>query len=373
VRQVGRVNEPFDISSDIRRAWTIPSRVYHDPGVYAAVCERVLARSWQLVGDAGRLKAPGHVIPLTLLEGSLDEPLVLTRGDDGVARCLSNVCTHRGMLVVEGEGHVQSLRCRYHGRRFELDGRFRSMPEFESVEGFPSAADDLPRLPLRQWGPFLFASLDPMCDFEDWIRPVRERVDWLAPERLVPYPAHSQEYVVAANWALYCDNYLEGFHVPYVHGASLGSKLDYEAYDTELFEWSNLQIGVAAAGQPAFELPEGHPDRGTRIAAWYFWLFPNLMLNFYPWGLSVNVVEPLGPTRTRVRFHSWAWDPSRIATSAASDLHRVEMEDEEIVEAVQKATRSRLYDRGRYSPRREQGPHHFHRLLAKALEENQSR
>jgi choline monooxygenase len=353
----------------IERARTLPSRLYHDPEVHARVCERVLARSWQVVGDADRLKAPGHVLPLTLLEGSLDEPLVLTRAQDGEARCLSNVCTHRGMLVVEGEGHAQSLRCRYHGRRFELDGTFRSMPEFEGVEGFPSAADDLPRLPLRRWGPLLFSSLDPMCDFEEWLRPVRERVDWLAPERFAAFPAHAQDYTIAANWALYCDNYLEGFHVPYVHGASLGGKLDYDAYDTELFDWCNVQVGVAAPGQPAFDLPEGHPDSGARIAAWYFWLFPNLMLNFYPWGLSVNVVQPLGPTRTRVLFRSYVSNPDAIEHSAGSDLHRVEMEDEEIVEAVQKGVRSRLYDRGRYSPRRERGPHHFHGLFGRMIGE----
>jgi len=352
----------------IERARTLPSRSYHDPDAHPRVCERVLARSWQVVGDADRLKAPGHVLPLTLLEGSLDEPLVLTCADDGRVRCLSNVCTHRGMIVVEGEGHTQSLRCRYHGRRFELDGTLRSMPEFEGVEDFPSAADSLPSLPLRRWGPLLFASLDPMWEFDEWIRPVLERTDWLEPERLVPYPPHAQEYLVEANWALYCDNYLEGFHVPYVHGSSLGSKLDYDAYDTVLFEWSSLQLGVAAEGQPAFALPPEHPDGTTRVAAWYFWLFPNLMLNFYPWGLSVNVVQPLSPTRTRVTFRSYVSDPDRIAGRAGSDLHRVEMEDEEIVEAVQRGVRARLYDTGRYSPRREQGPHHFHGLLTRVLD-----
>jgi len=184
----------------------------------------------------------------------------------------------------------------------------------------------------------------------------------------VPYPPHAQEYLVEANWALYCDNYLEGFHVPYVHGSSLGSKLDYDAYDTVLFEWSSLQLGVAAEGQPAFALPPEHPDGTTRVAAWYFWLFPNLMLNFYPWGLSVNVVQPLSPTRTRVTFRSYVSDPDRIAGHAGSDLHRVEMEDEEIVEAVQRGVRARLYDTGRYSPRREQGPHHFHGLLTRVLD-----
>ncbi len=359
----------FHIDPRIERARTLPSGVYHDGAIYERLLTDVFARSWQPVGDVARLKAPGHVLPLTLLEGSLDEPLVLTRAEDGEARCLSNVCTHRGMLVVEGEGHTQSLRCRYHGRRFELDGCFRSMPEFEGVEAFPTPDDDLPRLPLREWGPLLFSSLDPMCDFDEWTRPMTDRVGWLRSERFALHPEHSEDYVIAANWALYCDNYLEGFHVPYVHGASLGGKLDYEGYRTETFDWSNVQIGVAVDGQPAFELPAGHPDAGHRIAAWYFWLFPNLMLNFYPWGLSLNVVQPLGPTRTRVLFRSYVSDPSALGSGVGGDLHRVEMEDEEIVEATQRGVRSRLYDRGRYSPRREQGPYHFHSLLARFLAE----
>jgi phenylpropionate dioxygenase-like ring-hydroxylating dioxygenase large terminal subunit len=206
-----------------------------------------------------------------------------------------------------------------------------------------------------------------MCDFEAWIRPVRERVDWLRPERFVLDERHSSDYLIPANWALYCDNYLEGFHVPYVHAASLGDKLDYGEYHTELFEWSNVQIGIAKEGEPTFDLPNEHPDEGKRIAAWYFWLFPNIMLNFHLWGVSVNIVQPLGPARTRVLFRSYISDPSKVGEGAGSELHRVEMEDEEIIEPAQQSVMSRLYDRGRYGPRREQGHHHFHRLLARAL------
>jgi choline monooxygenase len=360
-------DSPFDVHDEISKAQTVPSRTYFDPQVYAAERERIFARSWQPVGETGRLKAPGHVIPANLLDGCLDEPVVLTRTEDGQARCLSNVCTHRGTLVVEGEGHMQTLRCRYHGRRFGLDGCLKSMPEFEGVEGFPSAADNLPVLPLHEWGPLFFTTLDAFCDFEEWIAPVRERIDWLRPERFVPDPSRSQDYLIDANWALYCDNYLEEFHIPFVHGASLGGKLDYDAYHTETFAWGSVQLGVSGTGEPAFDLPAGHPDEGSNIAAWYFWLFPNLMLNFYPWGLSLNVVIPLGPTRTRVLFRSFVSDPTLLGDGAGGDLHRVEMEDEEVVEAVQRGVKSRLYDRGRFSPRREVGTHHFHTLLSRFL------
>ncbi len=363
----GQNDAAVHIDADIARAGTLPARVYHDNTLFELQKERIFARTWQLAGEAERVRAPGHVLPFTLLEGCLDEPLVLSRDESGALHCLSNVCTHRGALVVEGEGHLHGLRCRYHGRRYGLDGRFHSMPEFDNVPDFPTAADDLPRLPVRYWGPFAFTALAAAFPFDAWIAPVRERVDFLDPAGFVFDAATSRDYTIDANWALYVDNYLEEFHIPYVHGASLGDKLDYGAYRTELFRWGSLQLGVARPGEDAFTLPADHPHGQERIAAFYFWLFPNLMLNFYPWGLSVNVVRPLAADRTRVSFLSWVHDASRRGTGAGADLHRVEMEDEEVVESVQRGVRSRLYERGRYSPRREVGTHHFHRLLAEFL------
>jgi choline monooxygenase len=355
--------DKIKIDSDIRRAATLPARVYHDPAIYAQAKERVFARTWQLAGDATRLRTSGRVLPFTLLEGCLDEPLVWTCDEEARLHCLSNVCTHRGTLVVEGEGHQNLLRCRYHGRRFQLDGRFHSMPEFEDVENFPTAADDLPRVNMAQWGPLLFAAINPAFTFDEWFAPIRERVGFLPIDQYVLDPAESRDYHIEANWALYCDNFLEEFHIPYVHKASLGGKLDYDSYRTELFEYSNIQLGVAGTGEPAFDLPAGHPDEGTRMAAYYCWLFPNLMLNFYPWGLSVNIVYPMGPTRSKVSFLRYTLPGAPAPTGAGGDLHRVEMEDEEVVEAVQRGVKSRLYDRGRFSPRREVGTHHFHTIL----------
>lgn len=360
--------QPFTIDPDISRAETLPAAVYHDPAWFARQKDTVFARSWQMVPGAERVKAPGHLLPFTLLEGCLNEPLVLAAGDDTRVRCMSNVCTHRGTLVVEGETHARFLRCRYHGRKFGLDGAFQSMPEFEDVQCFPTPADDLRSLPLERFGPLAFTSLDPAVPFDEWIGPVRERVGHLPLDRFQFDAATSRDYHMRTNWALYCDNYLEEFHLPYVHGQSLSDKLDYSTYRTEKFAWCNVQIGTTKNASDAFALPPGHPDEGSRIAAWYFWLFPNLMLNFYPWGLSVNIVQPLGPERTRVSFLSYVLDESRRHEGAGGDLHRVEMEDEEVVEAVQHGVRSRIYHRGRYSPRREVGTHHFHTLLAREMQ-----
>ena len=360
----------FSIDPDIRRAATLPARVYSDPALFEHGREAIFARSWQLVGDAAALKAPGTVLPATFLEGACEEPILLTRDADDRLSCLSNVCTHRGnLLVTAGPAAMAQIRCRYHGRRFALDGRFVSMPEFEQAESFPRPGkEDLPRLATGTWGPFVFAALDPAVPFDAWIAPVRTRLDGLGMDfaGAALDATRSRDYLVRANWALYLDNYLEGFHIPYVH-ASLAEVVDYGTYRSELFPHAVLQVGLARGAEERFAIPASSPDHGQAVAAYWFWLWPNTMLNVYPWGISVNVVKPLAVDRTKVTFQSHVVDASRIDSGAGGDLDRVEREDEAIVEEVQRGVRSRLYDRGRYSPTRETGVHHFHRMLAAAL------
>lgn len=359
----------LDIHRDIRKASTPRGALYGDPERYQRQLDKVWISAWFYIGGAPG-EAPGSVRPLTLAEGSLDEPLVVVRDDEGELRVLSNVCTHRANLVVAEPGVVKQLRCRYHGRCFHLDGTVRSMPEFEGVDDFPSITDELAETLLWRYGPALFTALEPDAEVATVFEEAERWLGFIDPERLEPRPDLGRDYEVAAHWALYVDNYLEGFHVPWVH-PGLSDALDYGSYRTELLESGVLQIGYAKDGDddPVFELPRGHVDAraGRRVAAYYLWVYPNLMFNFYPWGLSLNCVEPLGPTRTRVRFRSFVSDPSKLDAGAGAELHRVELEDEAIVEQVQRGVRGRLYKRGRYSPTREQGVHHFHRLLQEDL------
>ena len=356
----------FDIDRDITVARTLPARVYSDPEIFRRQRDTVFARTWQYVAHDDVVKVPGQVYPFVLLPGTLDEPLVLTRDQTDRVRCLSNVCTHRGTLVVEGAGVEQQLRCRYHGRRFTLDGKFHSMPEFEGAKGFPSKDDDLRELALGSFERFRLVALKPRMSFDDVVRPMARRLAGLPFGSLVYDAAGARDYVVSANWALYVDNYLEGFHIPYVH-SGLADVLDYGEYAVELERYSVLQLGIAKEGERAFSLPASHPDAKRRIAAYYYWLFPTTMFNVYPWGVSVNVVTPLAVDRTRVSFLPFVWDASAREQGAGAGLDRVEREDEAIVESVQRGVRSRLYERGRYSPTRETGVHHFHRLLAEFL------
>jgi choline monooxygenase len=357
----------FFVDPDIAKAKTLDSDFYTSAEVFEQCREKIFATSWQFLGNDELVKDNSEVYPFTLLPGYLDEPLLLTKDKTGELNILSNVCTHRGNIVAEKACKTTNLRCRYHGRMFNLDGKFISMPEFKEVENFPSKDDDLPLLTLFKWSKWLFTSLNPLYSHDLFFRDMMERVSWMPLDKFKFRPELSRTFQVQANWALYCENYLEGFHIPFVH-AGLNAVIDFGDYATELFfPYSSLQLGLAKTDKDCFDLPASSPDHSKNVAAYYFWVFPNLMFNFYPWGLSVNIVEPVSVDECRVRFLSYVWEESKLDKGAGSGLDKVEQEDEEIVENVQRGVRSRFYKHGRYSVTREQGTHHFHRLLSEFM------
>ncbi|HET6263651.1 MAG TPA: SRPBCC family protein [Usitatibacter sp.] len=342
----------YTVDEDITVASTLPGKFYSDPAAFELLKEGVFARTWQWIGTLDDVAQPGSLAPRTLLPGYLDEPLMLARDGEGTLRCLSNVCTHRGNLLVKAPCRAKEIRCGYHSRRFALDGRMTFMPEFAGAKDFPRPADDLPKLPFAEWAGQGFVGLETAVPFEAFFGEALASVGKDPVAQLTHDASRDREFAVNANWALYVENYLEGFHIPFVH-AGLNQVVDYGSYSSELQRYSNLQLAR---------------DKQGKVAARYWWIFPNLMLNFYPWGLSLNLVEPQAIDRTRVVFRSFVWDASKLETGAGAGLDRVEAEDEAIVEAVQRGVRSRLYQAGRYSPTRERGVHQFHRLLAEFLE-----
>ncbi len=357
----------LNINADIRRAHTLPASFYQSAEIFERMKEKIFLRSWQWVGDSlTLLPLTESVYPFVLLEKYLDEPMVLVRDAEDKIHCLSNVCTHRGNLVAVAPGKSKYLTCLYHGRRFELNGQFKFMPEFRETLDFPSPCDNLPSFPVENWQNHLFVNTDPLFSFDEIRRVMDERVGFLPLHQFKFDKTLSKDYMVNCHWALYCDNYLEGFHIPHVHH-DLNAVLDYSTYTTLVYEHLNLQIGYARGAEEVFDLPAGHIDSGKRVAAYYFWIFPNMMFNFYPWGLSINLVAPISPDRTKVSFLTYVYDESKLNQGAGALLDKVEREDEFVVEGVHKGLKSRFYKSGRFSPTREQGVFHFHSLLSKYL------
>ena len=353
------------VNKRIELANTLPSEFYTDGKFYSLVKEKIFLKSWQWIDSNGINKKNQIIIPINILEDLINEPIILLKNNDEI-KCYSNVCTHRGNILIENQCTLKKIVCNYHGRRFNLNGKFEFMPEFESVKNFPSINDDLKNLPLINWHGLFFVGINPIFELLPILKQIEKRISFLPLKKLKIKNDLSQDYFVNSHWAIYCDNFLEGFHVPYVHNG-LNNVLDYKNYETEIYKNFNLQIGFSKNKEECFQFPKNHEDYGKKIAAFYYWIFPNIMLNIYPWGISLNVVCPIDMSKTKVLFRSYVLDSSKLNNGASEDLNRVELEDEKIVENVHKGINSSFYSSGRFSAKREKGVHHFHYLISQFL------
>jgi choline monooxygenase len=350
----------FDPTLPLEQARTIPNTWYTSPELAALEQDAVFARSWQMIGRCEQVAAPGKF--LTARVGN--ESLLVVRGEDGVLRAFFNVCRHKaGPLCTEECGTVSKLRCRYHGWTYDLAGQLRGTPEFEGVQGFTREENGLAPVAVAEWGQFVWVHLDePTVPIEGFLAPLPE---WVSSRRAFEgLNWHARRsYDLACNWKVYVDNYLDGgYHVNTVH-PGLAGVLDYREYRTMCDRNTVLQ---SSPMKPA----EGEAGRTrTGDLAAYWWVYPNFMLNIYSGVMDTNLVLPLGVDRCRVVFDFYfsADATDEFVRESIAVAEQVQDEDIGVCEEVQRNLASRSYTTGRYSVKRENGDHHFHQLLARAL------
>lgn len=350
----------FDSELPLARARTIPSAWYHDPELYALECRRVFAGSWQLVGRLEQVAAPGAFVTVDIA----GEPIVVVRDDHGVLRAFHNVCRHRAAQVInQPDGQVSKLRCRYHGWTYDLQGRLRGTPEFDGVADFCKETSGLVPLAVAVWEPFVFVHQGtPALTLDQLLAPLPERTSTLGLDKL-RFVAR-RTYDIDCNWKVFVDNYQDGgYHVNTVHPGLAGA-LDYAHYRTENFAHASVQISPL---KPADDATVGKVRTGTH--AYYWWVFPNLMINLYQGVMDTNLVLPLGPDRCRVLFEFYFADTEgeasqKFIADSIAVAHQVQLEDLGVCAEVQRGLKSRSYDTGRFSVKRESGGYHFHQLLA---------
>lgn len=349
------------VHTDIAHARTPDAAFYTDAAVLGTERERVFARSWQLVGHTSQVESSGDFFTAHIA----DEPLLIVN-DGGTVRGFYNVCRHRAGPVALGCGRQRVLVCRYHGWTYDLGGHLLRAPETEGIAGFDPRSITLQPVAVHTWGPMVFAALDPEVPrFEEQFAAVIARCAPLKLERM--RHVMSRDYFVDANWKVYVDNFLEGYHIPLVH-PGLNREIDCRKYVSELGAFHTLQHApIRKEGASHYRATSEGEE------ALYYWLFPNMMLNIYQGQMQVNIVIPESVDRALVRFDWYAPDPVPDMESDARwrDLihfsDEVQGEDAGICEIVQRNLRSRAYRSGPYSPSRENGVHHFHRLMAPYL------
>lgn len=334
-------------------AYGLPARFYTDPAIFSLERERVFGREWVPVARVDELEHAGDFVTYTLA----GEPLVVVRGDDGLLRALSNVCRHRGMVMMTGRGSCSTLQCRYHLWAYGTDGRLRQAPHMGG-SGFDRGAVSLPSFPVQVWQGWVFTCLDPAAE------PVNERLAGLR-ARFAPYDL--SRYRVAArlpcdapwNWKLQVENYAESYHHAGTHPGTLEPlfparySVPAEHHDDDWFFIDHRPTlpelgGLLVGGAPPLLL-----FSVDQLAAVWFRLQVDAVDRNQ---LEIYVLEnPEAP------LSAPALDSLLASITAIND------EDCEVLRATQAGMSSRLYQPGRLS-HLERGVAQFHRWLAARLD-----
>jgi choline monooxygenase len=350
----------YNNQTPLEESYTIPAAWYVDERIAQLERQNVFGGTWQVVARRDQLQKPGQFVTTE----HAGEPLVVVRSPDGQLRAFYNVCRHHAAAVVtEAAGDATIFRCPYHGWSYGLDGALKGAPEFEGVCGFDRAKNGLVPAQCDAWEQFVFVNLDPhAAPLEGFLGRLAARI---APLNLAAVHFFERRvYSLGCNWKVFVDNYLDGgYHVPHLHKA-LNSVLEYKQYTIECEDRYCLQSSpMVASNEDAATSATRQGDR-----AWYFWQYPNFMINLYKGYMDTNLVLPDGVDRCTVIFDFYFDDVSEAAAERNRQSiavgERVNDEDVGICESVQRGLHSRAYGAGRLSVRREAGEHLFHRLLA---------
>ncbi|MFN7113196.1 MAG: aromatic ring-hydroxylating oxygenase subunit alpha [Alphaproteobacteria bacterium] len=336
-------------------AQTIPALWYHDADMYEAEREKIFFGEWLIFCHEALLPEPGSYVAYTVA----GRPVMVIRGKDGALRAFHNVCRHRASMVLrEGHGKADVLRCIYHGWVYDSEGCLKKAPNFGGDEKALCDRTSLFSIHLRMLGPLVFICMaENAPDFEASLGDLPAA---LAGTDLSGYKFYDMAtHPLACNWKTYIENYMEGYHIPAIH-PGLNRDIDFATYRVVPGD----RIARHETG-----LRADRADEAVNNGLWV-WVWPNCALNIYKNGMNLELVIPTGPETTELRYCYLFTDVSekmeeenRRTIDVSIEVTR---EDIELCEIVQKNLRGGIYDTGELSPRHENGVVAFHDMVRSA-------
>ena len=347
----------------------LPRDYYVSEDIFRQELERVFLRQWTFLGHISELPAIGDFLRQDLF----GESVVVARCGKEQIRAFLNVCRHRGHHLCAAErGHQQSFVCPYHRWTYGLDGSLKHAPGFTDGVGMHYGDYTLHSVRIELWHGFIFGWLGttPGPTLASCLTFDETSLRRLQPEHIKEI--HREDYVIAANWKVLLENYLECYHC---HGShpELCVAMDVEAtyrntdegWKSEYFS-GHLQLrpGMltgsmtgALVSRPLGEfagtqsMPEGF---GAGIG-----VVPALTrIIFHIDHALVHVLRPIdvGHVRWETRWYVAA-DAVEGKDYTVADVtevwRRTNAEDIALCESAYRGVRSRRYVPGPLHPRRE--------------------
>ncbi len=322
--------------------------VYGSRDCFESECEQLFPRTWVSVTTGMLVPEPGDVFPCTVAGLSL----LVVRDREHQIRVFYNLCRHRGAALVTEPCHQRNglLTCPYHAWSYRLDGRLYKAPHFDRLDAQAPNAEQqqaLGLIPLRSavWRDIVFINIDGRAaPFEEFIAPLHKRLaPWSA---ALLQPLGSKEYDIQANWKLVAENFLDAWHLPFVHpeltrGMAPLLAVEDVRLNADLFGFIMPQgygerSVLEARSTPVF--PDLPPDRAETIEVWC--IFPNTLILVEPDNQQVITVRPQSATRSHETFADYLAGPPASEEERQSMLafsQHINEQDKQLLETMQPA------------------------------------
>jgi len=278
----------------------LPATAYRDAGRWQAEMEQVFRRSPVLVGLSCDLREPGDYDTLEIAE----RPILVVRGDDGVARTFLNICRHRGAPVADGCGHTRRFTCPYHSWVYDTQGKLVGVPGRNTFGDLDVSG--LVELTTHERAGVILAILTPGLDFDpaEWMAGMDEALEALRLDELHRYPVVTS--LESPNWKLTADGYVDGYHIGYLHSSTIGTK---SITNRNTYDLYGPHVRIGFANKPITEIrdrPEDEWPPMFEVMSMVHYVFPNISISGQPdRPLMMSRLLP-GPTPDRsktVQYH----------------------------------------------------------------------
>lgn len=371
----------------VELAQTLLPEAYSSEEFFAVERQRVFGSSWVAVGCSAQVREPGQV----LVAEASGRSIFVVRNGNGELRGFYNVCRHRGtQLLASGECRVKRfIRCPYHSWAYDLDGACVGTPLFsgsdippdqqavfdmEAIKGFDRADYGLLPVAVDSWGPLVFVNLDgaggPLAE------QLGDLTDRTAGYRLTEWEiARMNRYEIAANYKLVGENFMEYYHLPWVHpGLVQVSPLEAHHRWQGPGMYSGFCTSPIAPDTDGAGWQKGVPaisglDAADAVSARFFWLFPNVAVNVLPNHVFVIIARAVSPRLTFEKTYLLTHPESGVdkdseqVDALARFWDEVNREDIDIVERVQTGLDSTPFSGGRMCYRFEEPVHRFQNMV----------
>lgn len=259
-------------SRPLEDARAMPPSVYTSPDFLAVENQAIFARDWVCVGRASSLPNVGDYITHELA----GQPVVILRDRDDQIRALSNVCLHRMSTIVEGSGNKRVLVCPYHAWTYDLSGQLRGAPFMAETTGFCKESYKLPQIRCEEWLGWIYITLNK--DRPSVAQDLAEVEQMISQYQVQNYTECFREtHVWDTNWKVLAENFMESYHLPVCHAATVGGHSKLEEMDCPPglrnfnYHWITKEASLA--------IGNAHPEN-TRLEG--RWRKTTALLTLYP-------------------------------------------------------------------------------------------